>query len=285
MKRTIAFALAFAVASAAHAFSPKGAPDAEVRVPLRVLPGNNMMLVAATVNGTPCSLLFDTGATHTSLDSAFAAKALAGVSPKEVVISGDTNVKDRPVSLEVESLTVGDAKFTGFSVMSVNLSHLTPSIGAQVDGVLGMNVISCVPVLVSAGGGEVVFNPGEPRKQGFGNALKSVSPDPLEIMFGLRLRGRPVPILVDSGASMSFMNSKNWPKGTNDVSMASTDANGRSGMSASLGAKAVLPLGTSVEFQPFVSDSAPDCIGADVLKRYDMLLEAGTVRFRSFNAP
>ena len=283
MKRLIILAVALCcVFHAAKAFTPAGAPTAEIVVPLRVIERNNMMIVSAKVDGAPCALLFDTGATHTSLDASFASKVLTNSTPVEVAIAGDTNVKSRPVALKVAELEIGEAKFTDFSVMSVDLGHLPKSVGEPVVGVLGMNVISRVPTLLSAGSGRVVFNPGVNERNGFARPVRSASPDPLEIVFGIRKGGKPFPVLVDSGASMTFMNAAHWPRGTNNVAIAASDVNGSSGLNAAPGERAELPLGIPVEIFPMVGDSVPDCIGADTLKRYDMLMEAPFVSFRKF---
>lgn len=273
------------MAFAALAFTPATAPSGEIVVPLRVQDRNNMMLVDCKVDGVPCTLIFDTGATHTSLDRTFAARALPDSKTEDVVVAGETNVRDKPVSVRVKTLSVGGAEFGGFSVMSVNLGHLSGTVGTKVDGVLGMNVISRVPCLLSAGTGKVVFNPSESRLEGFGQKVRSASPDPLEIAFGMRNRSGRFAILVDSGASFTFMNSRHWPKAEGDVDLGASDVNGKGAMKATRGATAPLQLGTPIEITPLVGDDAPDCIGADTLKRYDMLIEAPFARFRALKLP
>ena len=50
----------------AGAVSARNRPTNDTPVAVRVL-GNNMPIVRGEVNGKPCTLLFDTGATHTTI--------------------------------------------------------------------------------------------------------------------------------------------------------------------------------------------------------------------------
>ena len=207
-------------AEADRPFLPKKAPEARVAVDVRVLPGKNMPFVKAVVDGRECSLLFDTGATHTTFDTGFLKRELPGAKLENVVLSGTTNVEGAPKLFRVGTLKIGGAEFGGFDAMALDIAHLTSGIGAKVDGVLGMNVIGRVPVLVSLGSGTAVFVPGADDMGGFGAGISRIASQPFTVALAPTYRGKRFGVIVDSASSLTFLNrALGWPSSESRADM------------------------------------------------------------------
>ena len=287
-----ALCLAAAVAAAvARAFNPAGdpflpvsAPTNETRVAVRML-GNNMPLVEAVVDGRPCSLIFDTGASHTTFDIGFVSRELAEAKLEDVVLAGVSNVEKTPKAFQVKSLKLGDAEFNAFAAMALDISHLSKGVGAKVDGIVGMNVIGRTRTLVALGGGEVVFAPGAERLDGFTVAARRRMDDPMTIAIRGRRDQTPIDMIVDSGSTFTFLGADTgWPIAEGEVAgFSAVDVNGGAGMAPKPGAEGDLFVGIPLKVRPMiVPDSAGDMnrIGSDVLRRYDMVVEPRRVAFR-----
>ena len=268
-------------AAAGGKFLPAGAPTNEVRVAVRVLE-NNMPLVDCLVDGRPCTLLFDTGATHTTLGRAFVARELPDRKLEKVVLGGETNVEGAPSLFRVASLKVDAAEFSDFDMMALDLSHLPSGIGAKVDGVLGMNVIGRVPVMVSLGSREAFFLPARRRLGGFTNSVARVMSDPLSIALVATLGARRFGVIVDSGATFSFLGQDTgWPASEERAGISATDVNGSgSELAPRRGRPGELLLGIPLSLSPMIVPEPMNRVGADALLRYDMLVFRRGVAFR-----
>ena len=230
---------------------------AAVSVPVERLEGNNLLIVAGTIEGRECSLLLDTGATHTTFDLGWVKENLPAVALKDVIVDGTTNVRVVPKSFVAESLRLGEVDFQGFPVFAVPLGHLSQAVGRRVDGILGMNLLGAYDVRISAREGRAVFS-GEAK-----------TPEPVTPK--LTLGG--VEFLVDTGSTYSFVNAGKWPEGTGEVSLGATDVNGTNAIKVRKGLKRTFPLdGTDFEFEPLLVQEDRNFIGADVLRRYDLVL-------------
>lgn len=262
------------------------APTNETRVALQVAEGRNMQFVRAKLNGVDCTLLFDTGATHTTFDLGFVKRAMPNVELQPVMLVGDSNVEGAPSYFQVPSLEVGGAKFENFGAMALNLSHLPSAVGERIDGILGMNTIGRVPVIVSLRNGEVVFCPGEEARKGFEKLTPRFKWDPMSIMLKAVHDGRAFGIIVDSGASMTFLRkATGWPTTGEKAEFPAVDINGRAGLAPERGEKGQLVVGMelSLAIEPLVVDTkdpSMNRIGADTLRRYDMLVDGFAVSFR-----
>lgn len=302
--RTLATFLALAAASAFAApevdimlrpFVPRSAPTNEVRVAVDVRPGNRMPLVECTVDGRPATMIFDTGASHTTLDVGFVARELLGRALQKVAMVGSTNVERQPSLVHAASLNVGEAEFADFDLMALDLSHLRKSVGARVDGIIGMNVIGRTMTLVSLGSGEVVFAPVRTRLAGFEKPVDRVRqaafggrPDPFSIDIDAEYNGRRLPLFVDSASSITVVEQASaWPAADKEVEIDAADVNsGGNGVKSRRGEPGEIMAGVPLRLEPEV---VPDGvlyrdgrgrIGADTLLRYDMLVGASRVAFR-----
>ena len=144
--RTLATFLALAAASAFAApevdivlrpFVPRSAPTNEVRVAVDVRPGNRMPLVECTVDGRPATMIFDTGASHTTLDVGFVARELPGHALQKVAMVGSTNVERQPSLVHAASLNVGEA---GHNSLEIAVGQSDPRIVVQGGAVIQLPV-------------------------------------------------------------------------------------------------------------------------------------------------
>ena len=286
----VATCLFLAVSASAFAgrvpFLPETAPTNDTTVAVRVL-GNNMPIVRGEVDGKPCTLLFDTGATHTTLDKGFVERELKNHKIEKVVLAGVTNVEGLPSLVHADSFKVGTAEFTDFDVMALDIAHLHGGIGEKVDGVIGMNVIGRVLTLVSLGSGEVVFSPKRDRLAGFTNAVDRAASDPFSIDLKARYGEKEISLIVDSAASMTFLGREtDWPATDAKVEISATDVNGNgSSIAPVVGKPGELVLGIPLAISPMVVAEPMNRIGADTLLKYDLLIGWQRVAFRPRREP
>lgn len=258
------------------------APRKECRVHLKLLPRNNMPLVEAEVDGAKGTFLLDTGATHTTFDLAFVKENLPQAKLTPVAMMAESNVAGAPRYMRVKSMKLGAAEFCDFGAMALDLSHLHASVGAKVDGILGMSTIGRVPCIVSFGAGEVVFVPGKESLAGFGRPVQRSLSDPMSVLLPVKFGDRTVEVLVDSGASFTFLSRETgWPTTGEAASVPAVDINGKAKLAPLVGKKGMLPVGDGIEVSPLVVSTPMNRIGSDVLKKYDMLIAGRYVSFRS----
>lgn len=269
-------------------FRPKTFPSAPVRVALAVSPGSNMPFVAGSLEGRECLFLLDTGATHTTLDLNFLRSAASDVKLTPVEMAAQSNVASMPWICDVSSLRVGDAEFGGFKAMALDLGHLFGSVGKPIAGILGMNVLGCTRTLLSLGGGVVTFGLGKEAREGFGPPARRDPSDPDTLLLTALVGDRRVGVIVDSGSSFTLLPEySGWPASTNRFSVGAHDINAAGSLSSRLGEEGDLVLlpRASLKIRPLVTDRPLSQIGADVLRRYDLLIEERAVAFKPFASP
>lgn len=290
MNKLVAVIIAFlSVASVAAAtdankpFVPISAPSSRTVVRLTVLPQKNMPFVSATLNGKKCNLLFDTGATHTTFDIGFLQRELPGIKLGEVMLAGKSNVRKAPKIFHADSLKLGNAEFAEFKAMALDISHLMSGIGVRVDGIVGMNVIGCVPTLVSLGSKKAVFNPNQSERSAFGKGIARMKERPFSVALSPSFNGKQFPLIVDSAASLTFLSKAiGWPTAKKTVELSAVAVNGGEALSTEAGASGKLMLGENVEITPMLTDALVSRIGADTLLKYDMLIKSSEVCFLRF---
>ena len=266
-------------------FIPKVVPGTQTVVRVSVLKGKNMPLVRAKLDGRDCTLLFDTGATHTTIDIAFVRRELPDAKLEKVALGGMTNVEGAPMLFPAASLKLGDAEFRDFDVMALDLSGLGPGIGTPVDGIVGMNVIGATPFLLSLGEGRAVFRPDETERAGFKEGIARYADDAMSVAMTPVYGGKMFGLIVDSAASLTFLDkSLGWPSTGEREEIGAVGVNGDSGIGCERGKRGGLVLGIEVEIEPRLVPQRVNCIGADALLRYDMLVDTECVRFRPCRA-
>lgn len=264
----------------ANPFSPASVPHGKASVRLDVNPGNSMLLIDAKVDGHPCRLIFDTGATHTTLDRAFVRDVLKRQDVQPVDVTGDTNVEERPGVFKVESFVIGDAAFGAFMMMSLDLSRVSRSVGKEVHGVLGMNVIASTPMLLSVKDSVAVFNPEKEIARDFPPPVKSLTFE--APVFAAEKNGRKFPVLVDSGSSITYMTEGFWPvdEAAPAAAIGATDVNGSGAIGGKPGIEGRFDAGPAFTIRPLVAARSESTIGSDTLRSVDMLMRLPYISFR-----
>lgn len=264
-------------------FVPAARPKSRAVAQLNVLPRTNMPFVSGELNGKKCNLLFDTGATHTTFDIGFLQRELPETKLGEVMLAGKTNVRNAPKIFHADSLKLGNAEFGEFKAMALDISHLMPGIGVKVDGIVGMNVIGCVPTLVSLGSKKAVFNPNQSEQSAFGKGIARMKERPFSVALSPSFNGKQFPLIVDSAASLTFLSKAiGWPTAKKTVELSAVAVNGGESLSTEAGASGKLMLGENVEITPMLTDALVSRIGADTLLKYDMLIKSSEVCFLRF---
>lgn len=271
----------FAAASAfstmpADGFVPTSLPTNAVPVALDVRPGNNMCLVKAEIDGKSCTLLFDTGASHTTLDESFVRREMPDVELVPVAIGGSTNVRKVPNCFRAKKLKVGEAEFGVFNVMTLDLAHLEKGVGAPVQGILGMNVIGSVPTEISLGNRRVTFRAEKP--EGYGPACTSLQPNCAYL--SVTHQDKEFKLLVDSGSSFTFLEKGLWRSTSGSQKMAVTDVNGRANGAPEYGVPGTLELGIPLNVRPMIGGGQGNLLGADTLMDYDLFVDFPQLCFR-----
>lgn len=295
-KRTNSMKIRSLIASAAFAASLVSGASPNIAFIPRETPGepahaalaagiNGMRFVRCELNGKPCTMLFDTGATHTTFDINFVKRELPGEKLIATVDTGNTNVSQDLSVFHVASLKVGDALFGDFSAIAIDLSRMPSPEGEKLDGVLGMNVIGATRTLLSFGRSEAVFGLGKEAREGFEHpAMRRNDRFDFTILLAAsRGDAKPFPVMVDSASTWTFLSKDSgWPATSNTVSIAALDVNGTTEAMPTVGERGILKLapGAEIEISPLLVPGRMYRIGADTLQEYDMLVEQRAAAFK-----
>lgn len=265
--------------SADKPFVPAVVPKKPASAKLRLIPEKRMALIEASLDGRECTLLFDTGATHTTFDIGFMKRELPGVALSDVMLGGKTNVKKAPKIFHASSLKIGGSEFKDFKAMTIDLSSLS-ALGAKIDGIIGMNVIGSVPTIVSFGSKSVMFAPGTRERSRFGKGIGRDKSKPFSVALAPVYKGKKFDLIIDSASSLTFFGKTlGWPLSGQTRSFFTVDVNGRSEIKMDKGKPDKLDLGENTVIEPLIVDGPVSRIGADTLLKYDILIEPEQVRF------
>ena len=284
MRLTLLFAAAFALAAALPAqeelFTPTVAGVPINRLTFTVLPGNNLQTVQATLNGKPCVLLLDTGASHTTLDRDFLAKTFPDLPTQPVALGGDTNVETAPLAFPIHALKLGETELKRFVGMALPLGHLAQSAGTRIDGILGMNALAYAPFRLSLRDRAVTWYSSVPDLTGATElpVLQTLGDNSLHLVASRAgdAQSTTFPVLLDSGASLTFMDSERWPAAEGETALTTTGVNEAANVSLQRGAKDTLRLGThTLTLEPLLRPGEEPILGADsLLKMNDLIIDA-----------
>ncbi len=262
----------------------------QVAVPVKVCDANSLQLVGCSLDGKPCTLIFDTGATHTTFDLAFVTNACPEAELHEVQLMGTSNVHLQPRAMFPKSFKVGMVDFQGYPVMVLDMESMPRPDGRRLDGILGMDIIGRMPVLLSLADSCVVFNADLP--EGFSPPLKFDARDfdgsPKVVC---EVDGKEQTMLVDSGSSWTFVmgnRERGTGNGEEGIGDGARGINGREELSMWHGDGGDLKLKlakggdlTLEGIKPLVNGSVPVAyLGADTLRKYDLYLKLPEVRLR-----
>lgn len=249
-------------------------------VSLKEHPGRVYTFMAA-LNGKPCRLLFDTGASHTTFSHTFIAEHFPEEPVTPISLGEGSNVAAAK-KLTVRSLRVGESEFTAFAGIVLNISHLSEAIGEQVDGILGMNVMRTAPFILSCEKSAFQWVSAEERTHWREREMYGEANDQGTFTLNARLREQIVPMVIDSGANLSFVSEAYWSRKQNrPANLAMTDINSKPGAAPkaySAGISEILMLGPAVmlrEVAPiFFEEERLGIFGTDLLRRLDILIDA-----------
>ena len=271
------------LASPNAAFVPRRAPEAPGRAELKVAP-SNMLFVNCELNGRPCVMLFDTGATHTTFDIGFVKREFPDTPMMQVMDTGDTNVNQNPFVFQVGTLKIGEAEFSDFSAMAIDLSGLSGMADGKLVGVLGMNVIGASRTTVSLSKSEVVFGQGIEVREEFDSPARRLNDQfDFSILLVTDCGKGAFPLIIDTGSTWTFLQRDcGWPATTNEFSMMARDINAANGLNIVVGEPGTLKLtpGAELEVSPLLVPQPLNRIGSDTLRKYDLLIEPRAVAFK-----
>lgn len=269
---TLALALAAGTLSAAPAApAAESAATGSVHVALEVIARNNLRFAAGTLDGAPCRLLVDTGATHTTFDLAFVTNQFPSAKLVPVTLAGQTNVKTAPRYFPVGRFALGAHAFPSSGALALPLGELSARIGEPLDGVLGMSDLATVDFILR--GGEIVLGPTDAERRGFGRDVHRGADAYSPTVAGVH-DGREIELLVDSGSTFTFVDTKLWKASEESVALKATEVSGQSALTPRRGEAGVLDLGVPLTLRPMVAPRGVNYLGADVLETCDILFRA-----------
>ena len=261
----------------------------QLTVPLEVGEGNGLQLVKGSLEGVPCTMIFDTGATHTSFDLDFVTNAFPKAELIEIGLAGTSNVNVMPRLMKTESLKVGEMDYQGFPVMVIPFPGLSNRVGRKVDGILGMDIIRRMPMILSVKESKLILNPD--KVEGFGPRLKFDYSDfdGSPKVFYKGKDGAPRSMLIDSGSSFTILTRpEDWAATGEAIDLGAMSVNGREELKMRFGEPGELELvpaeagaEVKVTVRPMINPDHPCAyLGADTLRKYDLYLKFPEVRLR-----
>lgn len=253
------------------------ATDTTNRVPLRQRPENGLLLIQAALEGVPCTLLFDTGATHTTFDRDFIERTFPNKALAPVQLEGETNVASAPECFQIDTLTLGNTTLSDFRGMTLPMKHLSEAIGEHVDGILGMNAMAYAPFLLEIGKGAVTwYAEGSTSPKGIPLPVLPTNDNHVVLIAKTSPEGATFPLLMDSGASFSVFPETLWPKEDTEDGKAfsATDINATESNTYRKGKDGALYLGkVRVRVHPLVLGDETPLLGVDTLRKMRLLVD------------
>ncbi len=254
-------------------FRAKTTFNEENELPLTVHSGNNLQTFQAKINGVPCTMLFDTGASHTTFDRGFIEKNFPTLKLYPIQITADSNVQTSPSAFQVSTFTLGEAELTDFYAMTLPLNHL----GIKVDGILGMNTMAYAPFILDIGNQKVTWlAPGESMPKD-ATALPTLWLARNTLRLLATFSNETLPVLIDSGSSYTFFHQSWWKPATEEdkVAMQTSDVNERAQKAFTKGVPGELKTGMYTwALTPFISSEPGAVLGADALMKVKLFIDA-----------
>ena len=175
-----------------------------VTVPFVLLRGYLIVIEADVGSLGGRRLIVDTGTTSTVLDRSVARQlGLGGRESRLTLLNGDERVKTSILS----GLTLGPITARSLPVFVADLSFFTRELGTRIDGIVGLDVLRASSFTIDYGAREIIFGP----VQSSPAAVPFESGPPL-VTVTMKIEGRPLRLLVDTGASglLLFPGDQRW---------------------------------------------------------------------------
>ena len=171
-----------------------------------VQPPPGVILVAATVEGQPATLLLDTGSERTCIDTGFAKRLRLTAGHLE-------SIRQLYGTGTADSIRIGDLRLDSFhlkdmELLSSNLSAISSAVGVPIEGILGSDVLRRFQVRIDFSAGSAHFAT---------NA--TMSPDERLVKLHqvgglyyvpLDIQGTYLSLLLDTGTNASSVSSQAW---------------------------------------------------------------------------
>ncbi len=252
------------------------------RIPLTIHKGNNLQTLQATINGIPCTLLFDTGATHTTFNRSFIKKHFPNAPLLGDLAFQNTNVAMPTERFHVERLTLGNTDLCDFTAIVVPLDHLSKAVGTPIDGILGMNNIRYAPLIMALKDGWIAWSPNLPKRPSAIPLPNAPHPNPLTLTLYAH-SGAPqsprvgYPLLVDTGSSYTFVPEECWPAADQTIAMSTSDVNAGQTETFRRGKSGPLFIGPKrFTIAPFFGTNQRYQLGADIMIKHTFFLDPKT---------
>lgn len=252
------------------------------RLPLTIHKGNNLQTLQAAINGIPCTLLFDTGATHTTFNRSFIKKNFPNAPLLRDLAFQHTNVAMPTERFHIERLTLGNTDLCDFSAMVLPLDHLSQAVGTPIDGILGMNSIRYAPLVMALKEGWIAWTPKLPENP-FATPLPNAPcGNPLTLMLYAHSSTPKsphigYPLLVDTGSSYTFVPEECWPAADQAVTMSTSDVNAGQNETFRRGKSSSLFIGPKrFTIAPFFGTNRRYQLGADIMTKHVFFFDPKT---------
>lgn len=237
-------------------------------------PSGALPYCEVTFGTKPVKMLFDTGATHTTLDTDFVKEAFPDVILHPLAVP-NSNVQQQVYIFKVPSLTIGTTTVGDFYMMATDLKNLAVQMQVPVRGIIGLNVMQHTPFLLSLGTNSVIWSP----KQDAGFVtLPKPSGAPERVFMPVRTpKNVTVHLLLDSGASYSFIPEEAWEASDQPLLLSTTDVNSTQARQFMYGVEAPMDFGgIAPKVVPIVlakGANRPSLLGADILSLIDLYVD------------
>ncbi len=165
-----------------------------------------VVLVAATVEGQPATMLLDTGAERSCLDTRFAAQL--GLRSASVERIRQPYATKTAGSIRIRDIKIDSFHLQDMELLSSDLSSASLAAGVTINGVLGSDVLRHFAVRIDFSSGAVQFGVNAPAPaRGAVVTLQSAN----NVYFvPLNLQGTPISLLLDTGTNGSIVSSHAW---------------------------------------------------------------------------
>jgi predicted aspartyl protease len=164
-------------------------------------------LVDAKVNGSPATLVLDTGAEHSLLDRNFAQRL--GLRPVAVATIQRPYSSDKTEIMLVANLDIQSIHSSDLKVMTDDLGASSVALGVHIDGVLGNDLLRKVTVTLDYSAGSVTFDHTSIVQHGIPIKLDRVEG---RYFAHLNFDGVLVILLLDTGTNLSALSQSGWGK-------------------------------------------------------------------------
>jgi len=176
----------------------------------------NHLFATTVINGRRTALAIDTGAPFTLLDSASARSLGLRVQQTKARVTGITGFSERAGIADLASLQMGNCTFLNVPVGVADAADINAIRGPHLDGLFGAHEMSKFGVVIDCARQMIYVNPhgqSAAANQNLGRFLmgRGFSRIPIHVNpsrhleIEAKLNGHPVAMIVDTGASTTFV--------------------------------------------------------------------------------